>query len=232
MGKHLKILGLSLLALVGVMAVSASAAQAKWLLLSNGASTNLVSVDVETTEPGKLLVPELGLNIECQEGVGSVSIATETEEKVLSASGSVTFTGCKDPEFEEVCDVSSAGQPAGTIVASGSGLGGMNGKDDETETYAKLEASGGKPFTTVNYTGEGEECPLEEIDGRVSGYILVLVLNALASTNLKLGHVIHQGLKFGENEAILEDSKGNEQPLVTISRPGGVNTWGIHLVGL
>lgn len=224
MGKHFKILGLSLLVLVGVMAVSASGAQAaKWLILSEGLSVTPLKVALETTEAGSLLVPGLGLNIHCTKGTGSVTASVTGGEEVLNGSGAVVFTGCKDVNFGASCEVGSKGKANETIEATGEGLGEMEGES----VFVKLESKKGAPFTTVEY--RGAECPLTEINGEVTGFVKARILEPLAELKLHVGHISSQKLEYGGEPATLEGDKSSE-PLFSITNltnPGG--TFAIHL---
>ena len=90
--RHLKILGLSLLALVGVMAVSASGAQANWLLL-NPANTSVDELNVSgPILLSELLVPGLELAIHCKGGKASALLKKLNGGATLSGSGSALFT--------------------------------------------------------------------------------------------------------------------------------------------
>ena len=221
--KHLfRLLGLSMLVAVTAMAVSASAAQAKWLVLLDGKSVSTIKLGISAPK-GELLVPGLGLAIVCEGGTGSVSASLSNENKTLSGSASIIFSGCTDLNFGEVCDVSSIGDAAGTIKSGGEGAAGMEGE----EYFVDASSS---EFTNITYTGE--ECPLTEIDGRVNGKVRVTLLDALKDTNLKVGHVLvpPKSLFFGEEEATLHDTSG--KPLLISFSHSPEKTWAIHLEGL
>lgn len=232
--KHLfRLLGLSMLVAVGVMAMSASAAQAKWVLLLNKAEVSNITLNV-TAPVGELLVPNLGLAIICNNGgTGEVNGVVSKEGK-LTGSAIVTFSGCTDLTFGEVCDVRSVGDPLGTIEASGSGEAGMNTADKDPNNDYFVNASS-EEFTNIEYTHEGGEeegeCPLVEIDGRVHGSIQLDLLNALEDTKLKKALVLPIDLNFGGEDATLHDT--NEKNLeVSLEHPGKEGTWAVHLVGL
>lgn len=224
--RNLKILGLSLLALVGVMAVSASAAQAEWLILLNKESVSSVTVDLATERAGHLLVPDLGLDIACVKGEGTVTATLESGNEVLKGSGSILYTECKDNNFGEVCEVGSKGEESGKIKAIGSGIGGMEGE----KVFTKLESTENAPFTDIEY--RGEECPLTEINGEVTGFVLVEVVSPLVDAKLKLGIVREQDLEYGGQPATLEDDLLNTEPAVSITDDDPNATLALHLVNL
>ena len=223
MGKHLKILGLSLLALVAVMAVNASASQAAtWVLKEGGVEKTSITAAIKAPS-GHLLVPGLGIDIECSSGSGSVT-ASGGKTETLTGSGEITYTGCKDVNFK-TCTVRSepAGTPKGTIIAKGSGTGFM----ESTKTLAKLASKAGSPFTTVVY--EGAECPLTEVDGTVTGFVDVEIVEAATDSAIHTGVVQKQGLEFGEELATLESATGSTKPTVELIGPGGTTTLGVSL---
>jgi hypothetical protein len=88
--KRLKILGLSLLALAGIMTVSASAAQANWQLLLNGGVVTSLNW-AATAGAGELLVPAIGLAIRTG-GTGTITAlgGGTTVSKGRSRSNSLT----------------------------------------------------------------------------------------------------------------------------------------------
>ncbi len=217
--RWLKIMGLSLLALTGVMAVSASGAQARWLILLNGVSVSSITVsNVELRN--RILVPSLGLQIECNESTGTVEWTTSEEAKKLTASGSSTNTGCVVLEFEEVCKVQSSGKSSGSIFISGSGPVSM---ESEEVLMAKMTSS---KFTNIELTGE--ECPYVEIDGTLSGSILKTVLEALQNRITRLTHLESSNLLFGKSAAKLESNEGT----AVLGHETHVGTWAFHLVNL
>ncbi len=226
--RNLKVLGLSLLALVAVMAVSASAAQAKWLLLRNGTSVSSLNLIAEAEE-GELLVPELGIAIHCEGGKGEVNVETTEGNKKLLASASPEFQGCTDLNFGEVCTVQGKGDPVGTIGASGTGVGSMEGE----KVFVTAASTGEAPFADVVYGGE--ECPLVEIDGRTFGFVEFEILNPLADTLLKEVHISDEELTFGNSPAELhmfDKETGEPLPLLgSITEATGA-TFGVHLVEL
>lgn len=224
MGKS-KMLGISFLALVLIMAISATAAEAKWLLLVNGKSVSSIQV-VGSGKGGELLVAN-GIAINCAGGIeGAAKVSLSESGGAVSGSGTVSLTGCFELNFGEACDVHSPGQPAGTIVASGSAVGTMIGEEVSALTT-------GNPFTVVEFTGE--ECPLTEINGQISGSIKGTVLNPLEDLKLHQIQFVNEGLLFGGEETEVHTFDENGEPvkllLASVKEVTG-GTFSIHLVGL
>ena len=149
---------------------------------------------------GSLLVPGLGLNINCKEGNGTVTAKAESKTKKLTGTAAGKFTGCTDKNFGEVCTVmgrNSKGEadPNGTISAEGTGEGSMTGEK-------VLVTAASSKFAKVEYLGA--ECPLVEVDGTVSGSITVEVLNPLEDLKLHAVDLVAQNLLFGKEKATLD----------------------------
>ena len=218
-GRHLRIFGV-LVALVGVMAVGASAAQAEWLLLKSKVSVLELKFNT-TTGLGKLLVPKLGLTIHCTGGSGPITISTDTTHKVLTGSGTITYTGCTIEGNPEKCTVHSKGAANGTIVAKGSGTGFMEGE----AVLAELSSS---EFTFIEIGGA--LCPLNEENGAVNGKAHLLLLEPLVDASTHMAHLLSLGLFYGKQEAKLDGTVEGLQ-LFEVTDAGG-NPWAIHLVNL
>ncbi len=218
-----KLLGLSLLVLA-VMAVSASGAQAEWLLLRNKVSVKSLQL-LGKTESGTLLVPSLGLAITCEKGTGEAKVELSEGNKKLSGTVAGKFTGCVDKEFGEVCTVKGVGDPVGTISAQGSGEATMKG--------AAVQIVGGTTafgsFANVVYGGA--ECPLVEIDGKVTGSGTLEVLDALEDlavhSKIKL---VSASLFFGKNPASIHNGSGGAVSGSATEVSGA--TFAVHLVNL
>jgi hypothetical protein len=229
--RHLKILGLSALALVGIMAVSASAAQATWVLdggvtLPDGKL--LLSLEGGVLL-GELLVPGLGIEIHCTGGTAHVHLLTHTDMKTLNASGHAVFSGCKVLNFSAVCKVKSSTTAAGEILAEGSGTVSMNG----SETYALLSST---TFTTIEF--EGAECPFIETDGRVNGNVKLTFHNPQTSEATHLALLNDDGLFLGDEPAtihgeLLPGGGGlrDDAQLTHLQKVGG-GSWALLLSGL
>ncbi len=225
--KHLKILGLSLLALVGVLAVNASAAQAVWVL--NGGTNTGGVLDLKLKGQillGQLLVAGIGLKIHCDEGAADVLLITNAAMTVLTGSGTATFTGCDVEEFEEVCEVMSPGKPSGTIFASGTGEGKMASKAKEAETFAKLTNSN---FSTILF--EGEECPFIGLEEAVNGSVRLVVNTPETVSATHTATINEEGLFFGEEAALLDGPGAGNSALVHVTKEGG-GSWAVQLTGL
>lgn len=212
--KHLiKALGLSVLVIVGVMAVSASAAQAKYQLLLDGAS--VPSLHLQLQGLAGYMKIESGLKVECTGGTGLAFGEKKEEDKKVTGSASATFTGCFWAGSETTCQIVNEAEEPGVIDASGNGEVVMEG-----EEYRVTATS--ENFTTI-YTEDLGGCnvPPEEV---VSGTGSALILNALENTKVKLAHLRADSLKYG-NSKVLE--LVGEVHLTDLDP---TKTFGIHLV--
>ncbi len=217
--RHLEILGLSLFALVSVMAVSASAAQAEWLLLLNQSSVSSITGTIQLL-PFHFYVEELELTISC---TGGTATTTLTGSKVLSVSNTTTVTGCAVTGGEEVCEVHSSGQPDGTIVGSDSGPMDDSGPE---EVLALLSSS---KISEIEI--DGEECSVGEFDATLSGSLRILILEALQDLTTHLVHIEDCELFYGTHSVSLLSSEGSA--ILGHARDQNPNaTWAIHLVNL
>ncbi len=221
-----KILGLALLAAVGVMAVSASAAQAGWLLLKNGSSVELLQLKVKGLL-GELSVPGIGLGIHCEKATGNATL-----HSTGTGSASVKFQECTVLGDEQCTVLAEEEGGSGEIWASAEGVLGMNG---EEEVYVKAE---GEPFTGFFFSGVFCTLP-EEVE--VKGLALLTLLKALLSEAEHLVHV-DEGL---DNEGKTELFYGKEPAYILgeLETPGGKKkgaalahvteisgaTWAVHL---
>jgi hypothetical protein len=219
MRKLFKVLAPSLLALVGVMAASASAAQAKWLLLKNGTAVSSLNIVGSSSEGVSILVAN-GIEIRC--GISTSSATVTANEFILTGTATVAFNSCVELTFLAVCGTHSTGQPNGSVVASGKGTGGMVSVE---EVYLQ---SGKELFTTIEFTGE--ECPLAEINGATTGEVKITALTALKDTTSHMIHTEVKNLTFGEEAAIVE-TVGGYVVLGTIKEATGA-TFAVHLIGL
>ena len=211
MAKHWKILGMSLLALIGVFAINAGAAQAKWLLLLNKVSVDKIE-GKGTAEAGYLLSAN-GNKIFCSAstGTGKAEVSALAEKNTLNASAIITFTGCKEERFPTTCSIHSTGRPNGTIVVSVTGVGKMENTNEEEII---LDATS-KEFTLLEYLGE--ECPLNESQEVVAGSVHILVLKALQDVALHEIHILDLGLTlFGTKAELHMLDPVTKAPLKTI----------------
>jgi hypothetical protein len=227
-----KILGLSLLVAVGVMAVSASAAQAKWLLLRNGASVLLLELKGEVLL-GELRVPGLNLNIHCKKGSATAHLElnagpTPAAHTVLTGTATGVFQECTVLEFSK-CTVKSPGAANGEIKASGKGEGKMTGE----EVYALVSS---KEFASINV--EGALCPFEGlIEQPVNGNAKLTVTDPLKDETTKLVKLDDDGLFFGNEPAtlegeLLEVGKPRDPWVLAHVKEASNASFAVHLVGL
>ena len=183
----LKLLGLTALAAIGVMAVSASAANAKWQLLLNGSSVSSGGGPVTSLESS--VEVENGLELSCAGGTGSATFELTEEGKKTVGSASGTLEGCVWVGSEKSCTINDGGK--GLINVGGSGELTMA----ESETYI---VSSSEEFATI-YT-EGPFCtiPEEEV---VSGTLKCHLLNPLEGAKVHVCHREAGSLQLG-NSAI------------------------------
>ena len=194
----INILGLSLLAVLGLMAVTAGAAQAVELELKKGEFTlegstftakSLGSEQVTGTgDEGTLLVAEVNLNLEC----GGADVVSGTVLLGGTAHASLLFLGCK-VQGNSFCKVyptkeameKEAEAVQGDLTATGLGLLLLMKKTDEPSEaykhYLLLEPTpGSTTFTQVFLTSSKKGCTVE-LEPKVSGSTVVELPNALAA---------------------------------------------------
>lgn len=220
MPKLLKSLGLSLFVLIACMVASTPAAQAKWLILLNGTSVLLLNLETKVGEL-EILVPWTGYGINCEFGLWKAHYSlneTHTGVKVVSSG---PWKECGLLVFGEVCTVHSSGQKDGEILVSGTGGVSMEGSK-------VLESISSSEFTNIEFLGE--ECPLTEIDGRMSGSMTFEVANPTTNATSHGVTLVNYNLSVGEEEALLHNSS---EGTVTgsMAEPSGA-TFAFHLVGL
>lgn len=212
-GHLVKVLGMAMLAVVGIMVVSVSAAQAKYLLLLNGASVNELTTTLEYL-PGYFKA-ENGLKFECSGGTGTAADKVGEEGKKVSVSTSITLTGCKWAG-NKFCTINDGG--VGLIKMSGSGEMTMPGANE----YLKLYTSAA--FTIIKT--EGELCTIPEKEVLSGTLSLTLLEAANDTTKVKLGHLKNVSLMLGKSkisECVFEVHIRDLDPNAT---------WGISLVNL
>ncbi len=226
-GKHLyKILGLSLLVAAGVMAMSASAAQAKWLLLKNKVSVNELNLNGQILL-GELLVDKLGLKIHCPEGTATLKVALSADKLKTTGSGTATFKKCTMLEFPK-CTVNSPGAAAGEIKASASGELKMTGET----FFAEMSST---EFSTIEITGA--LCSISEIGGqKLNGTLTLTMHEPLVDNVTHLALLDEKELFYGKEKVILHGellTPGVLDPAILnhIAEASGAS-WAIHLVEL
>lgn len=218
-----KVLGVAMLAMVGAMALGASAAQANWLIVVNGQSVNSIQLAGTIVLSSELLAESLGFSLNCEGGTGQAELKTVSGGEEIVGSGVVTFTGCVVVGFEEVCNAFSPGKPAGTITASGSGKGSMEGG----KTFTELTS---EEFTVIEFSGE--ECPLTELNGVVSGTGTGTLVNAEVEQKVHAVEVDAKELFFGAEPVDMHGSGGAESNVEVSAEEIGGQPWSIRLVGL
>jgi hypothetical protein len=199
----LKALGLSFLAVLGLMAFMAAGASANWLV--EGKELHVTEeVAVKTHVEGNLLVPAQKLEIKCTivEGKDLLLQALST-----LASGKVAFKGCVTtqngklaPNCDPINQPITAGGTAHLILHNGA-------------EYVLFKPVGGL-FTTVEF--DPAKCALvedSEVTGTLVAECLTEALGAGNCLNEEVAHLLRAhanqalfgaGLFFGENSATLD----------------------------
>lgn len=212
--RRVRFIGLVVLAAVSVMAGNVSAAQAKYLLLFNGASVNLLKFSLEILKVYKIL--ENGLKLECSGGSGSAEAKASESGTKVTGSASLTLKGCIWTGAEKTCTINDGG--IGQIKYQANGE--LIMPDASTYTVTATSAEFGTVYT------EGVFCtiPEEEV---VSGTMSVSILNALDDAKVKLAHVKADNLKLGVSK--VKEMVG-EVHIMDADNPNA--TIGFHLVSL
>ncbi len=220
---------MSLLVAVGIVAVSASAAQANWVLKKNKSSVSQLKLkgNVLLTE---LLIPELEIAIHCTGGNMLATLTSGGGGTTLSGTASATLTGCKLLEFEKICTVESLGAGAGKINYSFSG----NLKMEGEKTFALV--SNGE-FTKISITGA--LCPFA-LEGSLTmafgGSMTMNIVNPLTEQVNHLIEINDEELFYGEEEVVLdgellEPGVHADSTVVHMEEEIG-STWAVQLAGL
>jgi hypothetical protein len=198
--KHgIKILGLSLLAVVSMMAVTAAAAQAGEFRVGGPEGTTdtgktftvhgIASESVEgTIGHGILLVPVIGLEILCTGGTFSATVLLGGVVHATALYNGCIVVGNKNCVVYENKSDDEALVNGGHVVASGLGelILHKNVTTNENETYLKVA---GAPFSTI-YLGNvpGKKLCTLTLANEVSGSTAFLLPNALKEL---LNQLIH-----------------------------------------
>lgn len=212
---RLMILTLSILALVGVMAVSAPVAQG-WVVREGGSST----LDVQATglfTLGQLYVPDLKLKFHCSSGLFG-SALVQTDHKTWSVTTSGAWSSCDVVGAEKTCSVNSPGEADGTITWKGAGQGVMEG----SKTYAKLESGN---FSEIEIQGL---CAAAETEEVLSGSMTLTFQNPESELETHGLELDEASLQFGEDEALLSNSSGTGAIQGSAKTVSG-NKWSISL---
>lgn len=221
MYRNLKVLGMATLLLMGIVAMNASTAQAKWLLHRNGQSVLLLALNLSFSE-AEFLVDEVGLHIVCSGGSGTGHLDLNQAHTSLTASTAVTFFGCKEVNFSEVCELYGGGLKAGEILTKAEGSAYQTGIVDVT---AEVISAG---IGYVEFVGE--ECPLAEIDGSIYGTMVMLLLNMSTASSSHTIHLEEGFLYFGEYDLTMHSSVSSR--VLGTATESSSGTWKAVTVGL
>lgn len=204
--KHMiKLLSLSALAIVGVMAVSASAAQGAVHILLNGTNVNLVNLNVLFLH-GELEAN--GLVILCEHGKGTAHATTDLV--TIEGLALIVFTDCVWVGSEGTCTINDPETGVGTIHAHGEGEVYMEGSD----WFIEAEDSN---FATIHTEGIFCNIPAEEV---VSGGAKAVIHNAEEAATSHSGEIVEQHLFLGENPVerfVAEAHVTDEDPTATLA---------------
>lgn len=213
--KLTKVLGVSLLAIVGILAINASAANATWTMLRNGAAANPNLLNLNATLLGtEFLVPGF-FKINCTGGSATIHLLGGT---TLQANTHAAFTGCTILNFP-LCEVHSPGRPVGTLLFSASGTGSLSG------TSVLLLMLGSPLLSEVIV--ENELCPYAETEAPLTGKITLLILNAATNAAEHLAHLNDDGMKFADFDAFIDSGGGiDDTALWHVTEASGA-TWAI-----
>lgn len=228
-GRLTKVAASSLLVLVGLMGIGASAAQAKWVLV--GGTEHTMGADA-----GKLLLPltgevlseemlieSLGIEKYCAGGTASASLSTNAAMTNLAIGGTATLEECTVLSFEETCTLKSIGQAVGNVDVVFNGQAKMSGASTSSELLSE-------DFSSIRF--EGEECPFNELEAQVKGLLSLTLPNATESA---LGHTAlldEISIKYGEGKLLLHDGINATNPISMHMSKAGGGSWAIQLAGL
>jgi hypothetical protein len=145
MKRSIKMLGLTVMAALSVMAFSAVTAQGAELNVAGSLLAGTAELE-GVTGKGNLLVSPLGLNIEC---TGGTAVSKDTSNSGGEAHGTATvkFTGCVVVKSEKTCLLYPSSEAREKKVETGTLL--ASGKLRAASTEYLLAEENGKPFSTV-----------------------------------------------------------------------------------
>lgn len=222
--KPTRLLGLSILAIVAVMAMSASTAQASYNLvggIQDKSGTLLLSLDLQFLL-SEFLLEYLSTHFHCQGGTGSLFLQTNSAMTVLTGSGTARLTGCVVQGWEESCTVKTPGSPAGELLAAFEGTATMGGG----QTYMNMASE-----ELVVWEYNGEECPFAEVIGVVSGSFKLAITSSETSVSTHLGGFDDIQLFYGEEPLAIHGTELASAVVTHATKVGGGN-WAIQLQGL
>ncbi len=207
--KHgLKALGLSFIAALSLMALTAAGAQAagEWKIETKtmtelGLTEEAIKGKLETGVKNILLVKTLNVNISC------AAVDTSANAKILKGgtlTGSLIFLTCKvfadeagEPELT-ACGTKSTGAAAGeiqTVAVTGEII--LSGG----ENFVLVKPVSGTTFTTVELTGAS--CAAKGTYPITGTTVVKLGVEAKELLLTPIKEFTGDGLKFGENKAFL-----------------------------
>lgn len=188
-GRHgIKVLGLSLIAALGLMAFTAAAAQAGEFSLTNGTpettgtftAKGVASESIEgSVALGELLVPGLGISFHCTGGNITGTVLLKDASSKAIAHANILYTGCtvKGNKFCQVYETHAnmlAETNVGNIAASGLGelilMGGQH--------YLLVESAS---FATLYLLTSAKGCTLP-LENAVNGSTVLFIPNALTQS--------------------------------------------------
>lgn len=193
--KHtVKILCITVLAALGLMATSASTAQA--LTLNVGGVPVAEEEFAGTLEAGSFLVPDLGLKIKCTGG--TVEAVLKSENGTVTRAASVQFTGCDVVGAEKTCTINSPGYEDGIVAAQSQGKFQMA----SAEIFALLASEN---FSEIEIQGL---CSVAETEESIGGRTKLVLLMPEESAVLHKFELDEDGLLFGEDKIFLHNTAG------------------------
>jgi hypothetical protein len=198
-------LGLSLLVIVAVMAVNASAAQANWLLLKNLVSVATLNLTANILEK-ELLVPDLNLKIYCGKGTATATVVDGTPP---TGSVHALLELCSVLLFSN-CIIHSAGAPNGHVLLQGEGSTIWMASNDSILVLAE-----DAEFTTIEFLGA--TCPFIDTVEPIGGGVLFELLEASNPHLLKrLAHFDDHEIFFGQAEATIHGVELHGSPALPL----------------
>jgi hypothetical protein len=207
----LRALGLSLLAIAGLMAFMAAGAQANWLVEGVELKAN-ETVSVATHVEGKLAVPAKNIEFRCSTiGAEGLKLLASSEK----AEGKVKFTGCTAFQISNGAEQKNC-KPKEPIVAGGFALiilhPATSGQNYILFSPPK-EGEKTLPFATIEVS---ELCALTETSPVTGSLVAECLTSALAHEDCNTSEVTHliqpastelfpsDTLKFGASAATLK----------------------------
>lgn len=216
--KHtIKMLGLTVLAALGLLAMSASAAQALTLNLSNAAiGSGNSEAFVGEIDPGAILVPDLQLKIHCDSGL--VETILKQSGSSVEGEGLLKFSECFVNEALKTCKVYTVGQAPGIIIfVLKKGEVQMTG----ATTFALLPT-----LSVIKIEGI---CAAAETEEEVSGNTKITIKEPEAEQLTHDIEVNEDGLIFGTDSALLHTLLAGSGPITGNATSLSLKKWSVTL---